>query len=61
MVSSMEQLSQQRNRGTSLAVERSRLTREAMANVDAGGVIDHQAVQDLHPIPAERAKRVTRP
>lgn len=25
--------------------ERSRLTREAMADVDAGSVIDHQAVQ----------------
>ena len=26
--------------------ERSRLTREALADVDAGRVIDHQAVQD---------------
>jgi Predicted transcriptional regulator len=25
--------------------ERSRLTREALADVDAGGVVDHQAVQ----------------
>lgn len=29
-----------------LEEERSRLTREALADVDAGQVIDHQAVQD---------------
>jgi len=41
--------------------ERSRLTREAMADVDAGQVIDHQAVQawaeslgSEHPLPIPR-------